>query len=142
MELDHPAIRHFRLKERADKLIEKGAANVQEIKFGTEEYTLYTELIEYRDGKRTIGKGEAGGIALAKTYDGILVSNNRKDIMPYVEEYGLRHLDTGQILMEALEKGLITEENGNEIWKKMRLKRRWLPTKTFSEYIEKYGKEQ
>ena len=111
---------------------------MQSIEVGNKEYEIYRGLTECRKGKKAIGKGEASGIALAKTYNGVLVSNNTRDIIPYVEKYGLKRLDTGQVLMEALETGLITEEEGNDIWKKMLGKRRWLPAKSFSEYKRKY----
>ena len=86
-------------------------------------------------GKKSIGRGEAGGIALAKTYDGILASNNYKDIAPYIEKYNLKHTDTGQILREALDTRLITESEGNNIWAQMLAKRRKLPANSFSEYL-------
>lgn len=102
---------------------------------GTEEYKLYTSLVRGKKGQKMIGRGEAGGIALAKTYNGILASNNYKDIAPYIEKYNLRHIDTGQILVEALRKRLITESAGDDIWKKMLAKKRKLPANTFSEYL-------
>lgn len=86
-------------------------------------------------GQKSIGRGEAGRIALAKTYNGILASNNYKDIATYIEKYNLKHIDTGQILVEALVKGLITETDGNKIGSKMLDKRRRLPDNTFSEYL-------
>jgi len=98
-------------------------------------------LTSRKDGKKAIGKGEAGGIALAKIYNGVLVSNNTKDVIPYVKEYNLKYLDTGQILMEALEKEIITEEEGNNIWKKMLSKEQWLRAESFSEYKRKHEKK-
>ena len=135
LELSYPGIEH--LKKRADALIGSNDASVKTIEIGTEEYVLYSALIRGRKGSRSIGHGEAGGIALAKTYGGILASNNYKDISPYIEEYGLKHTDSGEILVQALNKGLITETDGNDIWKRMLAKRRMLPTKTFSEYLNK-----
>lgn len=88
-----------------------------------------------KKGQKSIGRGEAGGIALAKTYNGILASNNYKDIAPYIEKYHLKHIDTGQILVEALKRGMITETEGNDIWNKMLEKKRKLPDNTFSEYL-------
>ena len=44
--------------------------------FDTEEYKLYESLVRGEKGEKSIGRGEAGGIALAKTYNGILASNN------------------------------------------------------------------
>ena len=80
-----------------------------------------------------------GGLSLigtlTGTLGGILASNNYRDIAPYIERYGLKHIDTGGILVEALEKGLITEEDGNIIWANMIARNRLLPAPTFSEYL-------
>lgn len=114
-------------------MITKSMASVKEIEIGTEEYRLYRELISDDVGK-SIGKGEASGIALAKVNNGIIASNNYKDIKEYVDKYGLKHVDTGKILCDALENGIINEEQANDIWQRMLAKRRKLPTETFTEY--------
>lgn len=132
-ELSNPSIPH--IKQRADILICNKDASVKTINAGTEEYKLYTLLVRGKKGQKSIGRGEASGIALAKTYNGILASNNYKDIAPYIEKYNLRHIDTAQILAEALKKGLITEADGNSIWRKMLARKRKLPANTFSEYL-------
>lgn len=134
-ELSNPGIPH--IKQRADLLISNGDALVKSIDAGTEEYKLYASLIHGKRGEKAIGRGEAGGIALAKTYDGILASNNYKDIVPYIEKYHLKHIDTGQILIEALKKGLITEADGDSIWKQMLAKKRMLPADTFTIYLHR-----
>ena len=133
-ELSNPRIPQ--LKGRADALIASKDSFVQQIEVGTEEYNLYSSLTQEQDGKKSIGRGEAAGIALAKTYNGVIASNNYADIVEYIKEYNLKHIDTGQILKEALEKGLITEADGNSIWSQMLAKRRRLPTNTFSEYLK------
>ena len=130
-ELSHPSVRFMKIK--VDGLISNKDAKIKTIDYDTEEYRLYNSMIKSKD-RKIIGKGEAGAIALAKVYDGILVSNNYKDIKDYIEEYNLRHLDTGQILLEALRKNIITEDEGNEIWSKMLSKGIFLPKKTFTEY--------
>lgn len=133
-ELSNPCIRH--IKQRADTLINGGVASIKYIDVGTEEYELYNMLINDEKGAKGIGKGEASGIALAKIYNGILASNNYKDISPYIKRYNLKHIDTGQILVEALNKGLITETEGNTIWSQMLAKRRMLPASSFSDYLK------
>ena len=138
-ELSNPCIPH--IKQRADILISSKDISVKAIEAGTEEYRLYSRLVRGEKGKKSIGRGEAGGIALAKTYNGVLASNNYRDIAPYVEEYGLQHIDTGQILVEALDKGLINEEEGNKIWREMLEKKRKLPANTFSEYLLNRNKD-
>lgn len=87
-ELCNPSIPH--IKQRTDVLIQSEDAYVKSIDVGTEEYKLYSELTCAEKRKMSIGRGEAGGIALAKTYNGILASNNYRDIAPYIEKYGLK----------------------------------------------------
>lgn len=134
-ELSNPRVPQ--LKRRADALIAKNMAVVKDIEVGSEEYRLYRQLVSGASDNKAIGNGEAAGIALAKTYNGILASNNYRDIADYVEKYGLRHVDTGMILKEALDKNLITEADGNEVWQKMIERNRRLPTASFSEYLKK-----
>lgn len=132
-ELSNPCIPH--LKQQADQLVNAKDVSIKTIDLGTEEYKIYNALINGADGRKVIGKGEASGIALAKTYNGILASNNYKDIKTYIDEYKLRHIDTGHILKEALDKGFITETDGNNIWSQMLAKRRMLPARSFTEYL-------
>lgn len=132
-ELSNPSIPH--IKQRVDRLITSRDVSVKEIEEGSEEYKLYTKLVHGEEGKKNIGRGEASVIALAKTYNGILASNNYKDIAPYIEKYNLKHIDTGMILVEALKKGIITEEDGNLIWSKMLKRKRRLPADSFTEYL-------
>lgn len=47
-------------------------------------------------------------------------------------------LTTGDILVEALDAGFITETEGNTIWAEMIRKKRRLPTATFSEYLTRH----
>lgn len=103
---------------------------------------MYTGLLS--EGKsvmtdkleRIIGKGEAAAIALAKTYDGILASNNLKDVAKYVTKYELEHVATGDILVAALNAGYIDEKAGNRIWRNMIARRRILPANSFSDYLK------
>ena len=134
LELSNPHVPH--LKTRADALISKNLASVKSIDVGTDEYQLYRNLTKGNKSNKAIGKGEAAGIALAATYKGVLASNNYRDIAPYIEKYGLRHVDTGMILSEALGKKLITEDEGNSIWQKMLNRNRKLPANSFSDYLK------
>ena len=134
LELSNPRVPH--LKIRADALISRKSASVKSIDVDTDEYRLYRSLIKNDKRNKSIGKGEAAGIALAATYKGVLASNNYRDIAPYIEKYQLCHVDTGMILTEALEKNIITEAEGNAIWKKMLDHNRMLPASSFSEYLK------
>ena len=48
-------------------------------------------------------------------------------------------MTTGDILVEAYNKGYITEAQGNTLWASMLSKRRKLGEKTFSDYIKLKG---
>ena len=134
-ELSHPRIPH--LKTMTDNLKNNGDISVESIEMDTEEYKIYCKLTRNPDkGFKVIGKGEAAAIALAKTKGGILASNNMRDIKQYVEEYGLEHVTTGDILVEAFNKHYITEDEGNAIWANMIAKNRKLPNNTFTEFLE------
>jgi len=134
-ELSNPSIPH--IKRKVNQLCSNGDISTKEILTNTEEYKLYYELaIEPPKGEKIIGKGEAAAIALAKTYGGIIASNNLKDISKYIEKYDLEHITTGDILVAALNKGYIDETTGDGIWRDMIAKRRMLPTATFTEYLK------
>jgi predicted nucleic acid-binding protein len=138
-ELSHP--RTPQLKQRTDTLKQNGAISVESIEIGTEEYKLYYRLLNNPEAEfKIIGKGEAAAIALTKIRGGIIASNNLRDIQKYVEAYKLEHITTGDILWEALEQGVMTEEEGNIIWANMLDKRRMLPSSTFTEFILTYKK--
>ncbi|MGH4139447.1 hypothetical protein [Clostridium sp.] len=135
-ELSHPRTPH--LKTLTDTLKNNGDILIENIEMDTEEYKIYCKLTRNPDkGFKVIGKGEAAAIALVKIRGGVLASNNMRDIQQYVEEYGLDHITTGDILIEALNKQYISEDEGNKIWAKMLLKNRKLPTNTFTDFLEK-----
>jgi len=125
------------LKQRIDTLISSSQAVLQNINVDSDTYVLYQKLTTTPDeGHKIIGPGEAASIALAKTVGGVVASNNLRDISSYIDEYELKHITTGDILIEAMEKGLITEDDGNTIWTAMLAKRRKLGASSFSEYIK------
>lgn len=135
-ELSNPCVSH--LKQRIDTLIESGDAEIYDMDIASSEYQLYVQMTtDPENGYKIIGDGEAASIALAKEKDGILASNNLRDISFYIEKFGLKHITTGDILAEALEKGLITEDEGNAIWSSMMKKRRKLGADSFTEFLSK-----
>ena len=134
-ELSHPRIPH--LKTMTDTLKSNGDISIESIDINTEEYRIYCKLTTNPDrGFKVIGKGEAAAIALTKVRGGVLASNNMRDIQQYIEEYGLEHITTGDILLEALNRQYITEVEGNGIWTNMIAKNRKLPNKTFTDFLE------
>lgn len=125
------------LKERIDFLVSSNQAVLETISIDSDTYDLYQKLTKSSDkGHVIIGPGEAAAIAMAKAAGGIVASNNLKDIYPYIKEFALQHITTGDILIEAMEKGFITEDDGNSIWISMLSKRRKLGAISFSEFIK------
>ena len=140
-ELSGPTIPH--LKARVDMMLSNNEARIESIEAGTEQYELYRKLVAKPDpGHAVIGNGEAAAIVLAKEQGGILASNNLKDISVYVSEYNLSHKTTGEILKNALQRGLITETVGNQLWQEMLRKRRKLGYASFSDYLLDHAGEE
>lgn len=135
IELSNPRIPQ--LKRRIDAMITNNTAQIATIELGTDEYKLYCKMINDPDaGNMIIGKGEAAAIALSKYRDGIVASNNLKDITAYISELNLKNLTTGDILKDALDKGLITETDGNMLWCNMLARRRRLGYISFTEFLK------
>lgn len=135
-ELSNPSVRQ--LRERIDKMLAMHFARLEHIDLRTEEYELYQKMITGQlPDHPMIGKGEASCLALAKVKGGIVASNNLRDIAAYIEEYQLEHITTGDIMVEAYEKGYITEDQGNSMWKEMLQKGRKIGARSFSEYLKK-----
>lgn len=129
------------LQARVDTLLNRGDVSVMEIQAGTEEHQLYTEFTRKpKPGHAVIGRGEAASLALAKSENGIVASNNLKDISQYIADYGLKHKTTGDILTEAFDRGIITEYEGNTLWANMLRKKRKLGANSFTDYLKSLGR--
>jgi predicted nucleic acid-binding protein len=124
------------LKDRVVGLKSSKLITICSLDFGTPEADFYLTLTAHPDeGYKVIGRGEASAIALARFRGGVLASNNLRDILPYTQLYNLKHITTGHILSEALNKKIITEGQGNAIWKDMLIRGRLLPAATFSDFL-------
>lgn len=125
------------MKSRLDALLKENQVMPYQIAAGTEAGDLYLKLTEHPDqGYKVIGSGEAAAIVLTKEYNGILGSNNMRDILPYIQLFSLQHRTSADIMVEALEHHLISEGQGNVIWREMLQRNRKLPTDTFSEFLK------
>ena len=86
---------------------------------------------------RKIGLGEASAIALAVKHNGILATNNTRDIAEAIKKFNIKRIKTGDIFVKAYNECLISEEHANELWAKMISKNRYLTEDTFSVYLNK-----
>jgi hypothetical protein len=108
-----------------------------QITAGTDSGDLYVKLTTNPDkGYKLIGSGEAAAIVLTRQYNGILGSNNMRDILPYIQLFNLQHRTSADIMVEALEQRLISEGQGNAIWRDMLQRNRKLPTVTFTLFLK------
>lgn len=142
-ELSHPGVNRVKgLKAQVDLMLQAGDATIETITVGTDTYKLYRKLTSHPDpGHKVIGRGEAASISLAKEKQGILASNNLRDISDYVTEYGLSHLTTGDIMKIAIDAGYINESQGNTIWVNMLARKRKLGYASFSDYLAAHKSE-
>lgn len=128
------------MKTRVDSMVNDGKLTIVGLTAGTEEFDLYYKLTENPDeGHKIIGEGEASSIALAKVKNGIVASNNFKDIMSYINKYSLEYTTTADILVDAYNQGIIDESQGNSIWENMIRKRRRLGAASFSDYLSTHS---
>lgn len=136
-EIDRPQLAW--MKQRVDKMIRDGNLVVTNLEAGSEEFDLYYKMTQNPDsGHKIIGDGEASALAIAKVKNGIVASNNFRDIHTYINEFSLENITTGDILVEAFNQGLIDENQGNVIWSSMLRKRRKIGANSFTEYLNQH----
>ena len=94
-------------------MIQDGDATVKSIIADTDAFDLYIKMTCNPDPHhKIIGKGEAASIVLAKENDGILASNNLRDVSQYVTEYNLKHVTTGEIMKNGTRERVSYRESG------------------------------
>lgn len=132
------ASREEGFREQLDNVIGKKLAKVEEIELFSEAGKMFLQFNEHpEDGFLPVGRGEAAAMALAISNNGVLVSNNLKDVMQYVESKHIPLLTTGMIIHKAVGDGVITEEEAEKHWANMILHRCKLGAQTYKEYVEK-----
>lgn len=117
------------------KLINDKFIEIYDFEINSPEHLMYMGLKKGNLTDKKLGKGESAALAITSMQEGILASNNTKDVITVVKEWNLSWITTGDILIKAYEKNLITEEKGNYIWVDMINKNRFLPAESFSEYL-------
>lgn len=133
-ELAYPRLPPFFSSNIANLIGNKDLQVISAFDINSEEYSFFFQLTQ--NGAKSIGAGEAAALVLARYNDGVIASNNFKDVSSYVREFNLEHLTTGRILKEAHNKGLKSMFDCENIWKILISRRRKLPTKTFAEFLK------
>lgn len=124
------------LKKRVEKLIDEEFIEEIDFDVNSEVYKLFAKLHRGYLFDKEIGKGKAAALALAIENNEIIASNNTKDIIKAIEKYNLTRIKTGDILTKALNCGIITESEGNNLWIKMLNQKRYLSENSFTEYLK------
>ena len=93
-------------------------------------------LLDGYDKTENIGKGELSVISLAITKNGILTSNNQDDVCYFVKKYNLKHVTTSKIIVTCYEKGYLTFDEADKIWKEL-LKNPKHPQMSFKDFYDK-----
>lgn len=119
--------------ERFSNWVDEGFVIVKDIDVDDEVMGYYiTFITEDDDG----GKGELSSIAFAIVNNGILASNNFRDICKYVKKYNLCHITTATILLDCFKKEYVSSDEVEKIWQDMLKKYVKLPKKSFIEYYK------
>ena len=122
------------------KLISEGFIEIIQIEFTTPEYIKYNCISKgyWSKNLKSIGKGESAAIALAIENNGIVASNNLKDIKDICEEFNVPIITASIILSFLYELQLYSKEEINLVWSKIINKTyQIMPYRTFNEYYEK-----
>lgn len=123
------------VKNRLTQSIQEGYVEIKDLEFGSDEFNQYYTFITDDDTK-DVGKGELSVISLAIAKNGILASNNLKDVCYFVKKYNLEHITTSKIIVTCYKKGYLTFDDANDIWKEL-LKNPKHPQMSFKEFYDK-----
>lgn len=118
-----------------NRLIQEEFIEVEDMEVTSPEYELYSDFLEDdEDG----GEGELSVIALTIIKNGILASNNFKDVCSYVKQYRLEHITTSRIFVKCYDEQHISWDEANTIWNLMKNEKQIrLPEETFEIYYNK-----
>ena len=109
---------------------------VEEICLHTMPYNHYKAMIDGYWGDGSIGKGEASAIALAIDKEGIVASNNLKDVKKIVEDNDIPLITAPIILTKALLETILSWDECCNIWYIWINTNHHLPNKTFADYFD------
>ena len=127
-----------KVKIRLKQLIQERYVEIKDLEFGSDEFNQYYTFIT-DDGTKDVGKGELSVISLAIAKNGILASNNLKDVCYFVKKYNLEHVTTSKIIVDSYKNGYLTFDEANKIWGELR-KNPKHPQMSFKDFYDKDDK--
>ena len=85
---------------------------------------------------RPIGKGEAAALSLAILNNGVIASNNLKDVKKIAQKNSIPIMTSSIILTALYEKGLLSKTEIETVWAEMKKRNTALPAETFEIYYK------
>lgn len=92
------------------------------------------DYVRLHDSGR-FGSGEAACMAYLLHHDGVLASNNLRDVKAFCAGHGFPLFTTADVLVRACRDGCLGVEDAEVVWQKMLTRRCRLPKATFCEYV-------
>jgi predicted nucleic acid-binding protein len=105
--------------------------SIEVLTFPTDNFEI---LREFSRLKKRFGDGESACMAIAKFQRHIIASSNLRDIKLYCENNKIMYKTTMDILMDALDKEMLTEDECNEFISQVKKRNSKLPVNTIDEY--------
>ena len=124
------------IRDGIKDLVLEDFIKVEEISLNTSEFDIYYSLINDKKTDRYIGKGEASTIALAVKHNAIVLCNDCRNAGVYLKKYGLKSLNTSDILKRAYQKKIISLDEAEDIWREMKKQGVRLPADSFRKYLK------
>ena len=123
--------------------LKDGFIEIREINFTSKEYWIYKSIEKgfWSETGQICGSGESAAITLAHLNNGIVASNNLRDVYEYVESLGIEIITSSMILTEGVKKDIISEDNANSFYLDMIDNGILLPCESYYEYYEKLYEE-
>ncbi|MEN6464470.1 MAG: hypothetical protein ABFD62_04745 [Syntrophaceae bacterium] len=107
---------------------------IEQISFPTHNMEI---MREYAALRKRFGDGESACMALARFESHFIASSNLIDISAYCEQHGIVYLTTMDVLVEGLNKGIMTEGDCDAFIKRVKEKGSKLPVDSIREYMGK-----
>ena len=120
------------------KKLKEGFVEIREIPFASQEFTTYKSIENgfWSETGKVCGSGESAAMALAHLNNGIVASNNLRDVEEYVESLDIGLITSSMILSRAVEKEIISENTASSLYAGMINNGINLPYDSFSRYFD------
>lgn len=128
-------------KSVINNYLQRGQIQIYDL--SSNDWKLKESMTSAKSGNLIIGDGEAEAIILTIKNNGILASNNLKDVIYYVDKYKLNHITTSDIICELYVRKFIDVNTASQIWKELYFYNNncfRMPENSFLEYYVKWDK--